>query len=158
MRNLLKSFVLLLLAVVMTSGCAGVRNVKNLEVLDCKVESVMPMGLSSASVNFLLKVDNPGNTLALSQMEAVVYKKGEPFCTLTPSDIALTGRTQNQFPLKVVAKLSPEVSLLRLLGIVNSSLEEYTVDVKAKVKVKGAPAFKLDEKGLPVKDLVEKFR
>lgn len=158
MRNLLKSFVLLVLAVVMTSGCAGVKNVKNLEVLDCKMESLRPVSLTSASVNFLLKVDNPGNTLALSQMEALVYKKGEPFCILAADDISLTGRTQNQFPLKVMASLQPGVSILSLMGMFNTTLDDYTVDVKAKVKVKGVPAFKLNEKGLQMKSLVEQFK
>ena len=124
----IKRYIILLFATVLClSSCAELKKIKEIEVGDFRVEGVSPNGLRGLTVNFVVEVD--------------------PF--------TLQGKRVDKYHLKADVTLGEGASLLELGKLIDkNALNESTVDINAKVKIKnGAPKkVKLDD--VPLKELL----
>lgn len=144
---------MLMLAVAMTSGCCGIKKLKELKVESYRLESVSPKGFTAVDADLLLEVNNPGSEFSVNSLECLVYRSGQPFCVLTSDDFSVLGKQVSSCRLPLHARLSPGVNIMTFLEVFKGSLDDFTVDVKLEMKIKGGPKMKVSEQGIPFKDL-----
>ena len=144
-----------LLALTLFSGCSGVKKLRELDVKSCRLESLSPKGFTSAKVILSAEVDNPGTALDISGVEGVVYNETSSIALFEVEDLNILARTQDSYQVSVLLSLDKGVSIMKLLKLAGTDLNSYKVDFQARLKPKGAPALKVNEKGVAVKDLAQ---
>ena len=124
---------LLLFLTLFISVTAGAQHAQGLKVISHKITSAWPSSLRSVKGKAQAVVKNTGKVRTFSDVQALVYRNGEPFVEGTCSDVAVA-RGQATYPLL------GEVSLFRgrsvwdaVKAAVNFDAGEYTVDISMQV-------------------------
>lgn len=152
----IKLFVLALVSVLLVTGCADIKRLKNLEVESVAVENFRPRGLRGATVTLLVEVDNPGALFSLSEISADVEHSGKVLGKVAVDPFTLQGKTADTYRLDVELSLAEGVNVLDLGVLLDKeSLEKMTVDVSADVRIRKGKTRTMKINDLPVKKLIE---
>lgn len=158
MKRILKYIILLTMAVIMSSGCGDIKKLQEIKIESCRLASIAPKGFASADAELVLVVDNPGKELGISALECIIYRVGEQFCTLSADDFFVMAKQKADCTLPIHLALSPGVNLMTFLSLLKGSVDDYTVDVNAIVKIKGGARLKVTEKAIPLSDLSQMLK
>ncbi len=154
MRN--KRYVILLfLAVFCLSGCAELKKIKEIEVDNFRVEAVSPNGLRGLTVNFVVEVDNPASQLSFSDVTGTLERSGKVLGRVEVDPFTLQGKRVEKYHLKADVTLGEGASILELGKLIDkNALNESTVDINAKVKIKNGAPKKIKLNDVPLKELL----
>ncbi len=124
----------LLLAVLLAAACS---KVKDISVTSFGVESFSPKGLRSADAVLAVGIDNPAFAFTVTDLSGVVKYKGEEMASFRADTVAVDRKCVKVYDVPCSAVLSESVSLKRVLLLVGEgSLEGFTADVDARVRLK----------------------
>ena len=152
----IKLFVLALVSVLLVTGCADIKRLKNLEVESVAVENFRPRGLRGATVTLLVEVDNPGALFSLSEISADVEHSGKVLGKVAVDPFTIQGKTLDTYRLNAELSLAEGVSVLDLGKLLEKkSLEKMTVDVSADVRIKKGKVRTVKVNDLPLKKLID---
>jgi hypothetical protein len=152
----IKLFVLALVSVLLVTGCADIKRLKNLEVESVAVENFRPRGLRGATVTLLVEVDNPGALFSLSEISADVEHSGKVLGKVAVDPFTIQGKTLDTYRLNAELSLAEGVSVLDLGKLLEKkSLEKMTVDVSADVRIKKGKVRTMKINDLPLKKLID---
>ena len=152
----IKLFVLALVSVLLVTGCADIKRLKNLEVESVAVENFRPRGLRGATVTLLVEVDNPGALFSLSEIYADVEHSGKVLGKVAVDPFTIQGKTLDTYRLNAELSLAEGVSVLDLGKLLEKkSLEKMTVDVSADVRIKKGKVRTMKINDLPLKKLID---
>ena len=116
-------------------------------------------GLRSAVLNLVIEVDNPAPQVSLSEIEGVINRSGKVFGRVAVDPFILKARSLEKYHLRAVLTLDGGVSLLDMMGLLKgNAVEDITVDVYAKAKLKGGASKRFAYENVPLKELYDLTR
>lgn len=147
--------ILLFMAVFCFSGCAELKKIKEIEVDNFRVEAVSPNGLRGLTVNFVVEVDNPASQLSFSDVTGTLERSGKVLGRVEVDPFTLQGKRVEKYHLKADVTLGEGASILELGKLIDkNALNESTVDINAKVKIKNGAPKKIKLNDVPLKELL----
>lgn len=152
----IKRYIILLLATVLClSSCAELKKIKEIEAGNFRVEGVSPNGLRGLTVNFVVEVDNPASQLSFSDVTGTLERSGKVLGRVEVDPFTLQGKRVDKYHLKADVTLGEGASLLELGKLIDkNALNESTVDINAKVKIKNGAPKKVKLEDVPLKELL----
>ena len=158
MNGKVSGFAAIVLAVIMM-GLSGCSKFNQIRPVSAGVEGIQMQGLRSAVINIVIEVDNPAPQVALSEIEGVINRSGKVFGRVAVDPFILEARSLEEYHLRAVLTLDGGVSLFDVMGLLKTNaVEDFTVDVHAKAKLKGGASKKFEYKDVPLKELYELTR
>ena len=147
--------IITLLVAVVALFLTGCSKIQQIEMKSCTVSSLSMTGLRGIKGQLLLEIDNPALQFTLSDIEGVLYYKGEEYVSYSADPIEVSARTSAVYPLDCRATLLPSVSFLQVLALArNFDMGDFTTDIHAKVKLKSGVAKGFTFKDIQIKDLL----
>ena len=145
-----------LLACAVLSGCSGLSKVKDVKVTSCGLESYSLKGLRSVDAVLAVGIDNPTFAFKVMDVSGTVKYNGEDFATYTADTVSVEKKCSKVYDLPCSATLSDGVSLKQLMQIAKKgSLEGFTTDVTATVKLKSGAGKTFKFKNIDLNELAE---
>ena len=145
-----------LLACAVLSGCSGLSKVKDIKVTSCGLESYSLKGLRSVDAVLAVGIDNPTFAFKVMDVSGTVKYNGEDFATYTADTVSVEKKCSKVYDLPCSATLSDGVSLKQLMQIAKKgSLEGFTTDVTATVKLKSGAGKTFKFKNIDLNELAE---
>ena len=137
-------------------GCGGVEKVKDIKVTSVGVESYSFGGSRTINAVLALGIDNPTFAFKVTDLNGILKYKGEDFAFYSADTIKVDKKCSKVYDLPCSATLSDGVSLRKALQIAQgNSLEGFTTDVEAKVRLKSGAGTTLRFKDLDIKQMAE---
>lgn len=130
-RNILVIFAIAL----SLSAFCSCGNIREISVVDYKIESLNPRGLRSVDAVVYLFIHNPSIGFQLSDVQALIKREGVPLATFTTDGLKLVRKSDLEYPLSLNGSLDKNVSLMQLLKLPSAKPEELTIDLDVKVKL-----------------------
>jgi len=153
-RTLLPFLVVLLVSVGLT-GC-GVSKVKDIEITSFGLESYSLKGLRSVQAVLAVGIDNPAFEFTITDLSGIVKYNGENFASYTADSLTVDKKCSKVYDLPCTATLSDGVGLMQVMSIARSeSLEGFTTDVEAHVKLHNGLGKTLRFKDLDLQELTK---
>ena len=136
---------------------AGCKKVSDIRMTSVSLDSISPRGLKSLSLDISLGVHNPASEISLSEISGQVLISGKVIGNVAVAPVILAARTDSTYLVKADVALAEGVSVFEVLAYVKNKdvLEKATVNLYAKVKMKGAPAKNVKMEDVPLKKLME---
>ncbi len=145
-----------LIAALCLSSCNGIKRLEDLEITSAKIDKIIPNGLRGAELGFLIGIDNPGTQISLSEISCDVKHFGKVLGKVAVDPVVIQAKTEEIYDLDADVKLGEDATVLDLGRFLDkSAVDELTVDVRARVKLKGGIARNLVFNDLPLKKLIE---
>lgn len=145
-----------LLACAVLSGCSGLSKVKDIKVTSCGLESYSLKGLRSVDAVLAVGIDNPTFAFKVMDVSGTVKYNGEDFATYTADTVSVEKKCSKVYDLPCSATLNDGVSLKQLMQIAKKgSLEGFTTDVTATVKLKSGAGKTFKFKNIDLNELAE---
>ncbi len=159
-KNHISSLVLAILtAVICLSGCSGIKKLQDLKVTSASITRIAPNGLNGINLEAKLEIDNPGTQISLSEISCDVKHFGKVLGKVAVDPFTINQKTHDLYNLRADVRLGDGVSLLEAGRLLRSmSPDNVTLDLKAKVKLKGGVSKKLTYNDIPLKKLIETAR
>ena len=156
-KHSLKIFLALITAIMLTfQGCASLKKVKDINITSIGVESYSLSGLRAIDAVLAVGIDNPTFAFKVTGLNGILKYKGEDFAFYSADTIKIDKKCGKVYDLPCSATLSEGVSLMKAVQIFrNGSLEGFTTDVEAKVKLKSGAGTTLKYKDLDLQKLAE---
>ena len=146
-----------LLPLLVFQGCAGVSKMKDIKVTSCGVESYSLKGLRSVDAVLALGIDNPSFAFKVTELNGILKYKGEDIAFYTADTLQVDKKCSKVYDLPCSATLSERMTLMQVLQIAGKgSLEGFTTDIEAKVKLKNGAGTTLRFKDLDLQELAER--
>lgn len=137
------------------TGCA-ISKIKDIEVTSCGLESYSLQGLRSVKAVLSLGIDNPSLGFTITDLEGILKYNGGDFARYTADSVSVEGQCSKVYDLPCTATLSDGVGLMQIMQIAgNRSLEGFTTDVQAKVRLNNGVGKKLKFKNIDIAKLAE---
>ncbi len=145
-----------LIAAICLSSCSGIRKLEDLTVTSAKITSIVPNGLRGADLGLQIGVDNPGARITLSEIFLDVKRFGKVLGKVAVDPVTLEAKTEEIYRVGAAVKLGEDATILDLGKLLDkAAADDLTVDVRAKVKLKGGVSRNLVFNDLPLKKLIE---
>ncbi|MBO4761150.1 MAG: hypothetical protein J5520_05295 [Bacteroidales bacterium] len=143
------------LTVLALTGCNKINQIKNIKMTGCSLESVTPVGMKGIKAQLAVGIDNPAMQFTVSDINGIVYYQDSELIHYTANPITVDKHCSAVYPVTCSGTVADNVSVSKLLSLlVNSSIEDYTVDINVKLALKGASkSIKIKKK--PLKDFME---
>lgn len=155
-KSIFIGFFVAFMASAVLSGCSGLSKVKDIKVTSCGLESYSLKGLRSIDAVLAVGIDNPTFAFKVMDVSGTVKYNGEDFATYTADTISVDKKCSKVYDLPCTATLSDGVSLKRMMQIVKKgSLEGFTTDVTATVKLKSGAGTTLRFKDIGLNKMTE---
>lgn len=137
------------------TGCA-ISKIKDIEVTSCGIESYSLQGLRSVKAVLSVGIDNPSLGFTVTDLEGTVKYNGENFAKYTADSVSVEGQCSKVYDLPCTATLSDGVGLMQIMQVAgNRSLDGFTTDVQAKVRLRNGVGKKLKIKNIDLAKLAE---
>lgn len=152
----IKSIILILSALLVLSGCADIKRLKDIEVNSLNVENIKPRGLRGATFTLLVEVDNPGAQLSLSEISADVEHSGKVLGKVAVDPFILQGKAVDTYRLDAEVSLADGANVFDLGKFLDKdALEKMTVDVSADVRIGKGKTRTMKFDDIPLKKLID---
>ena len=156
MRNIFL-FLAAALTLVSLDGCAGLSKIKDIRVTSCGVESYSLKGLRSVDAVLVIGIDNPAMAFKVTRLDGILKYQGEDVAFYTADTLSVDQKSCKVYDLPCTATLSEKVTLVQMLQIAGrGSLEGFTTDIEAKVKLRNGAGKTLKFKNLDLQEMAEK--
>ncbi len=143
-------------AVFCLSSCSGIKKLEDLTITSAKIGKISPNGLRGADLGFIIEVDNPGTQISLSEISCDVKRFGKVLGKVALDPVILQAKTKETYNIGARVKLGEDATILDLGRLLDrTAAENLTVDVRARVKLKGGIRKNLVYNDIPLKKLIE---
>ncbi len=141
----------------MLSGCASLHEVRP---TSCNIESITPQGLRTIGMKIALGIENPSIQFSIVEAEAVLFEGGDRLATVNVNPFTVEKKSSRIYPVDAVFSINPGYNYLNLLNLVRdqSFIDKSTIDIYVKVRLKGGLSKKIERKGMPLKQFLQKIR
>ncbi len=141
------------LALVLLAACAKLQDIK---ITSCGIESLSPRGFRSMDAVLAVGVDNPTFGFTIQGLDGVVKYRGEEFATYFADTVTIDRKCVRVYDVPCSATLNDNVSLTRVLSLMRKgSLEGFTTDITARVKLRSGVGKVLEFKDLDLRKMME---
>ncbi len=155
-NRLISYAVIALVAIMGLSSCNGINKLKEMKVTSAKIVGISPNGLKGINLDLALIIDNPGFQITLSEISCQAEHFGKIIGTVAVDPFTLHARSKESYYMKAGLSLSDEVTLLEIRRLLDKkTIEEMTVDLHAKVKLKSGIYKTLVYNDVPLKKLLD---
>ena len=138
------------------SGCSSLKKVKDIKVTSVGVESYSFSGLRSIDAVLAIGIDNPTFAFKITDLNGILKYKGEDFAFYSADTINVDKKCSKVYDLPCSATLTEGVSLMKAIQIArDGTLDGFTTDVEAKVKLRSGAGTTLKYKDLDLKEMAE---
>ena len=129
------------LALLLAGGCNTVEKIKNIRVTSATLASLTPTGFRSLEATFLVGIDNPATSVTIDRLEGMIHADEKEFARFeTTSGIQLAGKSEQVYEVPCTVSLCEGFTVLHVFALMETQkLDDLTVDVVARVRVKGIP-------------------
>ena len=154
MKNKAYRLISIAFMVLLLGSCA---KVKQVGVTSLELDSVTPRGLRALTLTMYVGVHNPVNEITLSEISGEAVVSGKVIGNVAMAPVVLTARKDSSYTVKADLTLAEGVSVFEVLALAKdrSAIENGTVNVYAKAKLKGGPSKKIKMEDVPLKKLLE---
>ncbi len=143
-------------AAICLSGCNGIKKLQDIRITSASIGGIVPDGLKSLALECKVGVDNPGTQVALSNISCEVKHFGKVIGKVAIAPFTIEAKTEQDYNLTADVKLGENVTVFDLGRLFNKAeIDNFTVDIQAKAKVKGLAPKQLTYKDIPLKRLIE---
>ncbi|MGN0189442.1 MAG: hypothetical protein ACI395_08010 [Candidatus Cryptobacteroides sp.] len=152
MKNMLKKRFLVIAAMSALLLMTGCLNLKDFKILSFKAEQIVPQGFKSLKGVATVEYSNPSSSFDVYDIEGAVYCKGSLFGTFTVDPLSVQGKGTSSCTVSGVFSItSPVSSVIQVISMLTGgfNVNDYTIDISAKVKPKGGVAKDVGLKGVP---------
>lgn len=153
-------FILSLIAaavVAMLPACGSLSKVKDIKITSCGVESYSMKGLRSINAVLALGIDNPAMDFTVTELNGILKYHGEDFAFYSGDTLQVEGKCSKVYDLPCSVTLKEGIGLLQAMQIIGkNSLDDFTTDIEAKVKIRKGPRKTVRFKDLDLQKLAEK--
>ena len=142
-ENMLKKRFFAIAAMSVLLLLTGCLNLKEFKILSFKAEQIVPQGFKSLKGVATVEYSNPSSAFDVYDIEGAVRCKGTLFGTFTVDPVSVQGRGNSSCTVSGVFSItSPVSSVLQVLSMLTGGFDvnDYTIDIRAKVKPKGGTA------------------
>lgn len=152
MKRVSGIFTVILVLLVM-SGCAG--SVKDIKLTSFDIVSLSPRGFTGVDALVELGVDNPAVSFELFDMSGFVKLDGVPCLRLTADQLVVQGKCSKIYSVPVKGQLADGFNPFSMLTLFqNADLSRITVDLSARVNIRGGLGKNIELKDLPLGKIV----
>ena len=152
-KKIFLGLILVTTCVAFLSGCSKVKDIK---VTSCGLESYSLKGLRSVDAVLAVGIDNPTFGFTITDLSGLVKYNGEDFATYTADSVAVDKKCSKVYDLPCSATLSEGVSLKQILSLASKgTLEGFTTDIEAKVRLRNGVGTTLRFKDLDLQKMTE---
>lgn len=138
----------------MTASCSKAKDIK---ITSVAVDSFSPKGFRAADAVLAIGIDNPTFSFTLTNLSGVVKYNGEDFATYSADSLTVDKKCSKVYDLPCSAMLSENVKLSQVVSLLQKkSLEGFTTDVEAHVKLKNGLGKTLKFTDLDLQKMTEK--
>ena len=151
-----KIFILFAALTMLTlTGCNKINEIKNIKMTGCSLESVTPVGMKGIKAQLAVGIDNPSMKFTVSDIHGTVYYQDSELIHYTAEPITVDKHCSAVCPVTCSGTVADKVSVSKLLSLlINSNIEDYTVDINARLELKRvSKSIKIKKK--PLKDFME---
>lgn len=153
------SLTALFAAMLLLSGCADIKRLKEMEVGSVKVENISPHGFRGAGLTLSVEVDNPGAQVSLSEIFVTLEHSGKVLGKVAVDPFTLQAKTADTYTLDADVTLGENATLLDLGKLLDKKVvDEASVDISAKVRIRKGAVRKVELNDIPLKKLMETVR
>ncbi len=154
--RIIKPVVIALITIMALSSCGGIKKLADMSVDSAKVVELTPNGLKGLKLGLALDIDNPGAQVSLSDISCQVKHFGKVLGTVGVDPFTLHGRVKETYYMKAEMKMGKGMSILEAGKLFDTrTIEELSVDLHAKVKLKSGLSKEIEYKDVPLKKLLE---
>lgn len=153
MKNIFKKRFFVIAAVSMLLMMTGCLNLKEFKILSFKAEQIVPQGFKSIRGVATVEYSNPSVDFDVFDIEGAVYCQGSLFGRFTVDPVSIKGRGTSSCTVSGVFTItSPLSSVIQVLSMLTGgfNVNDYTIDINAKVKPKGGVVKAVGLKDVPV--------
>lgn len=155
-RNILL-FLMAVLSFLSIEGCEGVSKIKDIKVTSCGVEKYSLKGLRSLDAVLAIGIDNPAMAFTVTGLSGILKYMGEDVAFYTADTVRVDKQSSKVYELPCSATLSENISLMQALQFARKgSLEGFTTDIEAKVKLRNGAGKTLKFKDLDLQEMAER--
>ncbi len=146
----------MLAAILCLSSCSGIKKLEDMRITSANVASMSPDGLKGIRLDLQVGVDNPGVQVTLSEISCDVKHFGKVLGKVAVDPFTLQAKTEEVYNLQADVRLGDDLTLFDAGKLLNkTAADEVTVDVHARVKLKGGASKELQFNDIPLKKLIE---
>ncbi len=155
-RRIIPLALALITAVVCLSSCGGIKRLEDLRITSASIAGMSPDGLKGIRLDLLVGIDNPGTQVSLSEISCDVKHFGKVLGMVAVDPFTLHSKTEETYSLKADVRLGDGLTLFDAGKLLNKdALDEVTVDIRAKVSLRGGAHKRLNFNDIPLKKLIE---
>ncbi len=144
------------LAVMSLSSCSEIKKLKAIDITSTHITSLTPKGLTSIDLGCQVGINNPSIQISLSEITCDLKHSGKVLGNVAIDPFTLKARTEDVYDLKANIKLGKDMSLMEAMSLFKSNImDELTVDLHAKVKLKKGMSKGVTLRDVPLKKLIE---
>lgn len=136
----------------------GCEKVKEINVTSFELVSVNPKGLTELDALVKIGVHNPTVAFEISDATGTLNLEGSPCLSLAADQLIIAGNTDKVYSIPVRGTMAEGFNPFQLLKLINGNsldLEKLTVDVNAKVSLRGGVGKKLELKNIKLNSLMK---
>ena len=148
-----KNWLYVCLGILLLAGCSKIGDIK---VTSCGLESFSLKGFRSASAVLAVGIDNPAFDFTVTGLNGLVKYRGEDFASYSADTLAVLGKSSRVYDLPCALTLGDNVSVGKALSLLaGRSLEGFTTDIEARVRLKNGLAKTLHFNNIDLNSLAE---
>lgn len=142
---------------VLVLSFTGCKKVKDIKVTSVNLETISVQGLRSLGVHLAVGIDNPAMQIGLEDIYGSVKHSGKVLGNLTVDPFVVNARSAEIYHLRAVVSLAQGASLMDLALLMDeNALNECTVDISARPRLKSGLSAPIDITDIPLKKLLER--
>ncbi len=143
-------------AAVLLSSCGGIKKLEDIKITSANIANISPNGLKAIKMDIQIGIDNPGMQVTLSEISCDIKHFGKVLGNVAVDPFTLSAKTEETYNLRADVRLGDGLTLFDAGKLLDKNAsDEITVDLNAKVKLKGGISKKLNFNDIPLKKLIE---
>ncbi len=148
-------YILLIFIAASLTSCSGVKRLEDLEITSATIDAITPNGLKSLVIDLNVGIDNPGTEVSLTDFSCNFKQNGKVLGIAQLDQFTLKAKSNEIYDIKAELGLAEGVNILELTKLFSTtSLNEITVDLSSKIKLKGWTSKQLVFNDIPLKELL----
>jgi hypothetical protein len=150
-------FIILFVVVVQVlSSLTGCSRYKEIKITGGRIETVSMVGLRSINTTLTVGIDNPAGKLDVREADGELIYFGKVIGKVVVDPFTMKGRSVEIYHLNARMNLDEDISLYDVLMLLDKKfIDNCTVDVTVKGKLRSGLSKTVTKKDLPVKKLMK---
>ncbi len=148
--------VLAAVAVLCCTGCAGLKDIRDMNILSFNMKSLSLRGLEDISATLEATVDNPARNITVESLDGTAFRNGKTLGTFLVQPFTIPGRDTSEVEIDCRLAIDKDFPALELMGIASHfNADEFTVDITLKARIGKGACHKVSFKEIPLKYFID---